>query len=89
MNSLDPDQMQRGDNCIYLSFICKMGSHAFKGPFHTFGSLCAKHIALFMKQNILPFDSMKLTITELQQALNSSNLTKPDLQLFRQVSFRL
>ena len=75
MNSLDPDQMQRGDNCIYLSFICKMGPHAFKGLFHMFGSLCAMTIVLMMKQNMLPFDSMKLTITELQQALNSSNVS--------------
>ena len=28
MNSLDPDEMQGGDNCIYLSFLHKMGSHA-------------------------------------------------------------
>ena len=52
-----------------------MGSHAYKGPFHMFGSLCAMPIVLMMKQNMLPFDSMKLTITELQQTLNSSNLS--------------
>ena len=66
MNNLDPNQRQRGDNYIYLSFICKMGSHAFNGFFHMFGSSCAMPIVFMIKQNMLPFDSMKLTITELQ-----------------------
>ena len=75
MNSLDPDQMQRGRIVFNSVFYIKWGQMLCKGPFYMFGSPCVILIRFKMTQYMFSFYSLKIIIAELQRTLTISNLS--------------